>query len=166
MAASDAKMSHDVTAAVSAAVPDEEMEDETLGSDAGTLPRMRSVASITSGSAFSVSDASRNIPRRSPESLQHVAELLRELIHEGLSEKPKRDAAFAMRKEHVSNGRYDERPDHRIPIIALAHGLRSDLGIDATERQRDWWCGCRTDIFPPRFGPILPLKDFGVFPKC
>jgi hypothetical protein len=83
MAASDATMTHDVAAEVSTAVPDEDVEDETPGSDTVTLPRMRSVGSITSGSAFSVSDASQNIPRRSPESLQHVAEL-RELIRGGI----------------------------------------------------------------------------------
>jgi hypothetical protein len=68
---------------------DEEMDDDTLAS-APSIPRLRPIGSVASGSGLSVSDVSRNLRHRGAESLERVAEL-RELIRDGL--------------EHCSTGR-------------------------------------------------------------
>jgi hypothetical protein len=49
MVASDATMTHGIATAISTAVPKGAMGDETLASDTGTLPRLRSVGSVLLG---------------------------------------------------------------------------------------------------------------------
>jgi hypothetical protein len=103
--APDATVIHDDATGELTDDQDEEMDDDTMASGP-SISRMRSVGSVTSGSGLSACDVSRNLNRRSAGSLERVAEL-RELIHEGIAEKPQWGAAFAIWKEHVSNGRYD-----------------------------------------------------------
>jgi hypothetical protein len=123
--APDATVIHDEATGDLSDDQDEEMDDDTLAS-APWVSRMRSVGSVTSGSGFSASDVSRNLRRRSTESLEQVAKF-RELIHEGIAEKSQWDPAFVIWKEHVSAGRYDARPDRRIPVLTLACGLRDNM---------------------------------------
>jgi hypothetical protein len=134
--APDATVIHDDATAALTDDPDEEMDDDTIASSP-SISWMRSVGSVTSGSGLSVSDASRSLNRRSPEAL-NASQSFMSSSARGWPRNPNGIAAFAIWKEHVSNGRYDECPDHRIPVLTLACGLRNDLGVDTPAQQREW----------------------------
>jgi hypothetical protein len=40
--------------------------------------------------------------------------------------------------ERACQQRTVRRPDQRIPVLTLACGLRSDVGVDAPAQQREW----------------------------